>query len=125
MRERDRTHNRKKTKLTKPTTFITSLLIVVTLILSSAVTATTMKMNENKEEIITNDPIVMAIGEDTGGAALPDMNTVLEKENPYEGAYRGVVVYDNGMSYTGLAASHICSVYDALSADDFYFTSDT
>ena len=114
-----------KKRLMKTTTYITALLVAVTMILSGTATVATINENVSMEGSVPTAPA--GIGGDSeyaGSDPDPEIcSAFLEKEYESGGA-RGVVVYDNGMSAISLAASHDCSAYDAFSADDFTFAAD-
>jgi len=115
-----------KKRLMKTTTYITALLVAVTMILSSAATVATVNENENVSIEGSTPTAPASTGGDADSIAPADpeiSSAFLEKEYESGGA-RGVVVYDNGMSAISLAASHDCSAYDAFSADDFTFAAD-
>jgi hypothetical protein len=115
-----------KKRLMKTTTYMTALLVAVSMILSSAATvANVNEANISIEKYVPTAPLNVDDGADTPPEPEPTLGETLEKEIEYSGAYRGVVVYDNGMSYSGTAASHQCSAYDARTADDFVLGSDT
>jgi hypothetical protein len=127
MREIDREASIKRTKLVKKTTLVT-LLVAATMILSGAVTGLTVNVNENVETI-EDEVAPLSAPDDTGLVPTdiaPEIKSMdLEDVRPFEGTYRGEVVWDNGMEAVNLLASHQCSAYDALVADDFHFEEDT
>jgi hypothetical protein len=120
-------HLIKKPKLVKTTTFAT-LLIAATLVFSS-VPATMISNEENiyvgneTEPLITGNEAGIAAG-DTGE---PELMYELFKTFEYEGSYRGVVVYDNGMFFDTICCSMEDTAYglDCHQADDFIFGEET
>jgi hypothetical protein len=118
-------HLIKKPKLVKTTTFAT-LLIAATLLFSSLAPAA---MINNEENIIDTEPL--NIGDDSGISNAdtddPEMVYQLEKTYLYEGSYRGVVVYDNGMFFDTICCSMEDTAYglDCHQADDFVFAETT
>ncbi len=120
-------HLIKKPKLVKTTTFAT-LLIAATLIFSSVAPATTVT-NEENVNIENMEPLNAADAAGIYGPEPdePDMMQALEKTFYYEGSYRGVIVWDNGMDFDTICASQEDTNYglDSHQADDFMFAQDT
>ena len=118
-------HLIKKTKLVKTTTFAT-LLIAATLLFSSLAPAA---MINNEENVIDTEPLTTAGPSGIFGPENdePEMVYQLEKTYMYEGSYRGVVVYDNGMFFDTICCSMEDTAYglDCHQADDFVFGEDT
>jgi hypothetical protein len=118
-------HLIKKPKLVKTTTFAT-LLIAATLLFSSLAPAAMINNEENVnniEPLTTGDQSVFS-NSDTDE---PDIVYQLDRTYLYEGSYRGVVVYDNGMFFDTICASQEDNNYglDSHQADDFMFGEDT
>jgi hypothetical protein len=126
MREIDREYSIKK-KLVNKTTLLTTLLVAATLILSSAVTATTMNVNDG-DETGQNQPLILGDADDSAvEPPEPELAMELDDERPYAGSYRSIILWDNGMSYVGMASAQDDQAYPFLSelADDFHFDEDT
>jgi len=118
-----------KKRLMKTTTYITALLVAVTMILSSAATVATVNENENVSigGSAPTAPASFGGNADTNlGPDDPEICILLDKPIECRGS-KGIVVWDNGMTFTGVLAAQEDTTLplDAHPADDFYFAVDT
>jgi hypothetical protein len=119
-------HLIKKTKLVKTTTFLT-LLVAATFIFSSFAPAAMIsnEMNVNDEDEI--ETLFAAGDSNLGSAPTEDLQMKspdLEKRYNYDGSYRGLVVWDNGMFFDFGMAAQDEPTFDFHCIDDFMFVAD-